>query len=112
MTTRLLMPLAFCALLTATSCTESDVMVRDRAANCGNGSIEVGEACDDGNSVNTDDCTNSCDTAFCGDGITRADLQADDVDFEACDDGNDNEQDGCLNTCILARCGTASFAMT
>ena len=89
MTTRLLMPLAFCALLTATSLhgigrhgARPRRQLRER--------IHRGrEACDDGNSVNTDDCTNHCDTAFCGDGITQADLQADDVDFEACDDGND-----------------------
>ena len=27
---------------------------------CGNGQVETGEACDDGNEVDGDDCTNAC----------------------------------------------------
>ena len=27
---------------------------------CGNGKLEMGEACDDGNQVDTDACSNSC----------------------------------------------------
>ena len=44
--------LAFAILLaaglTGTACSEQ-VIVRDREATCGNGSIESGETCDDGN---------------------------------------------------------------
>lgn len=36
---------------------------------CGNGLVEDGEACDDGNDVNRDACTSECEEAFCGDGI-------------------------------------------
>jgi cysteine-rich repeat protein len=35
---------------------------------CGNGIIDVGEECDDGNSNNNDACTNLCTDAVCGDG--------------------------------------------
>lgn len=36
---------------------------------CGNGVRETTEACDDGNRVNVDACTNACTVAECGDGI-------------------------------------------
>ncbi|MCB1454664.1 MAG: DUF4215 domain-containing protein [Rhizobiaceae bacterium] len=38
---------------------------------CGNGIVEPGEACDDGNSSNTDACNNQCELTVCGDGITQ-----------------------------------------
>ena len=41
----------------------------------------AGEACDDGNTDNTDGCLNSCVVASCGDGFVQ-------VDVESCDDGN------------------------
>lgn len=37
-------------------------------ASCGNGVVEGSEQCDDGNSDNTDSCTNSCTSNVCGDG--------------------------------------------
>ena len=40
--------------------------------------------------------------AYCGDGITRLDLDEDDPDYEACDDGNDEDGDGCLTSCQAA----------
>ena len=46
------------------------VVVREVKAKCGNGAIEAGEICDDGNDVETDACTGSASatpaaTAFC-----------------------------------------------
>ena len=64
---------------------------------CGNGRVEDGEACDDGNDDNTDGCTNECELARCGDGFVQA--------GEQCDDGNDDPTDGCLNDCRTAFCG-------
>ena len=68
---------------------------------CGNGIIEAGEACDDGNLVNGDGCENNCTLtgAICGNGIIEA--------GEACDDGNLVNGDGCENNCTLtgAICG-------
>ena len=80
-------------------------MVRETQATCGNGSIEVGEACDDGNEANDDGCTNSCAMAICGDAVQRTDLEPGDDGFETCDDGNDVDTDGCTNACLVARCG-------
>jgi len=66
---------------------------------CGDGEVDEGEACDDGNDVNGDGCENDCTKTppppppppCCGDG--RVD------EGEACDDGNDVGGDGCENDC-------------
>ncbi|HYV56945.1 MAG TPA: hypothetical protein VE911_05345, partial [Candidatus Nitrosopolaris sp.] len=36
-----------------------------------NGVVNLGEECDDGNLVDTDNCTNTCEIPFCGDTIVR-----------------------------------------
>ena len=65
---------------------------------CGNGVAETGEGCDDGNLSNTDDCSNFCTVARCGDGFLH-------TGFEGCDDANGSNTDGCLTTCVPAACG-------
>ncbi len=66
---------------------------------CGDGTMDAGESCDDGNTVDDDACANDCTVpppppppeSFCGDGV---------VDMgEACDDGNTDNTDGCSTTC-------------
>ncbi len=39
---------------------------------CGNGDVETGEECDDGNDDDTDACVSGCRNAFCGDGFILA----------------------------------------
>jgi cysteine-rich repeat protein len=75
-----------------------DVYGGSREDLCGNGEIDAGEQCDDGNRVDGDACTNQCTTAFCGDGVVEAGV-------EQCDDGNQDETDTCTPRCELARCG-------
>lgn len=58
---------------------------------CGDMVVDAGEECDDGNTVNTDGCTNACNYARCGDGIL--------ADSEECDDGNTFNFDGCDSLC-------------
>jgi cysteine-rich repeat protein len=70
---------------------------------CGNGLVEPGEACDDGDRDDTDACTNACAPARCGDGITRAGV-------EDCDDGNGRNDDGCSLRCL--RCADANADAT
>ena len=53
---------------------------------CGDGLQSAGEACDDGNSVDEDACSNACEQATCGDGIVRQDLEPGTVGAEGCDD--------------------------
>jgi cysteine-rich repeat protein len=68
------------------------------SVSCGDGHVDQGEECDDGNTVNTDACTNACKKAACGDGITETGV-------EECDDGNAVNTDACTNTCKLPKCG-------
>jgi cysteine-rich repeat protein len=42
------------------------------AAVCGNGVLEPGESCDDGNMIGTDGCTNACQMPACGDALCSA----------------------------------------
>ena len=65
---------------------------------CGNGVIDQGEDCDDGNTDDTDDCPTTCRQAFCGDGFIWA-------GHEECDDGNTVSGDGCSAGCLREYCG-------
>ncbi len=65
---------------------------------CGDGKIQSGEACDDGNDKDDDGCTNKCKKARCGDGIVRAGV-------EQCDDGNQTPGDGCELNCTPSSTG-------
>jgi cysteine-rich repeat protein len=95
---------------------------------CGDGLVQAGEECDDGNDVDTDTCRNDCtgtSPPTCGDGILDGDETCDppgapqppnqnvcraDCTFcgdglvqagEECDDGNDVDTDTCRNDCTL-----------
>jgi cysteine-rich repeat protein len=45
---------------------------RTATATCGDGVLDPGEACDDGNRVNNDACSNACVAARCGDGVVQS----------------------------------------
>lgn len=67
-------------------------------AECGNGLVEDGEACDDGRgNGDANACKSDCTTQVCGDGAVGP--------GEACDDGNRDDTDACSNACALASCG-------
>lgn len=57
----------------------------DYIAFCGNGVVDSGEDCDDGNSDNTDDCLNDCTNARCGDGFVHSGVEECDDLSEFCD---------------------------
>ncbi len=65
---------------------------------CGDGVVDPGEECDDGNIVRTDACTAACLRATCGDSIVWEGV-------EGCDDGNTDDADACRNNCALQSCG-------
>ena len=65
---------------------------------CGDGVVDPGEGCDDGNRSNHDECTNACQRAACGDGWVRSGV-------ETCDDGNRTSDDGCDSACQLEEQG-------
>ncbi|MFC1608550.1 SdrD B-like domain-containing protein [Patescibacteria group bacterium] len=62
---------------------------------CGDGNVDAGEQCDDGNNANGDGCSVTCTiektTPYCGDGNVD--------ESEKCDDGNNVDGDGCSATC-------------
>ena len=61
---------------------------------CGDGSLDTGEECDDGNNIDGDGCSAVCKTEqdpYCGDGNLDS--------GEQCDDGNNVNGDGCSAAC-------------
>jgi cysteine-rich repeat protein len=61
---------------------------------CGDGTLQIGEVCDDGNKTNGDGCSATCQIEFlanCGDGRSNA--------GEECDDANVRDGDGCSALC-------------
>lgn len=64
---------------------------------CGDGRIDPGEECDDGNDIANDDCALACKLPACGDGILSP--------GEACDDGNLLDDDSCTPLCTAPSCG-------
>jgi len=83
---------------------------------CGNGVLDAGEVCDDGNTRNSDGCSAICQLErrylcptpgaacrpICGDAVV--------VGTEPCDDGNLAGDDGCSTTCAIEpgfQCGVA-----
>ena len=71
-----------------------------RPSICGDGVVDPGERCDDGDTISGDGCSAHCDSdESCGNGI---------VDYaagEQCDDGNVVDRDGCRSDCTIPRCG-------
>jgi len=68
---------------------------------CGDGRLDPGEVCDDGNNRDGDGCSHDCKSLeFCGNGIIDVAVG------EVCDDGNNRDGDGCSHDCrSLERCG-------
>ena len=81
---------------------------------CGNGVLEPGEFCDDGNTADDDGCSGDCKdldldydcsavgepcvkVVICGNGVLEGD--------EACDDGNTDDDDGCAGDCSVVESG-------
>lgn len=88
---------AYCAIVMLAMFSASSAW----AVRCGDGIADPagGEQCDDGNLINGDGCSDTCQIeSFCGDGILDPN--------EACDDGNNVDGDGCSATCMIeAFCG-------
>ena len=63
---------------------------------CGDGLVQPGEQCDDGNHTDGDGCSAKCTLEkllVCGDGVVEP--------GEQCDDGNLLDGDGCSGNCTL-----------
>ena len=94
---------------------------------CGDGTVNFGEECDDGNFSNGDACDANCRLPDCGNGLIDQGEECDDANAvngdacdtncptprcgnaaldpdEQCDDGNEADGDGCSATCTLPNC--------
>lgn len=78
-------------------CADTGCAVTVACLGCGDGTVDIGEECDDGNLDPQDGCGPGCMIERCGDGVVQT--------GEACDDGNLDDTDGCLVGCVLAGCG-------
>ncbi len=63
---------------------------------CGDGAVQRGEECDDGNANNSDACLNTCSKAKCGDGLVYGGV-------EQCDTSGASAQ--CNGNCTVSKCG-------
>ena len=79
-----------------TGCSFGDNLTgRSGNSNCGNHVVDPGEGCDDGNTINGDGCSSTCQVEtsqpVCGNHVVES--------GEQCDDGNTVSGDGCSSTC-------------
>ncbi len=93
--------------IVATLGASGNSLTGDVIQTCGNGKLNSGETCDDGNAGSDDGCSAICkvESGFeckglpsickrtCGDGVQKG--------KEQCDDGNANNSDGCSSVCKL-----------
>jgi cysteine-rich repeat protein len=114
--------------ITAGTCADRTILtVKCAGMTCGNGAVDFGETCDDGNRADNDGCPSDCLLPGCGNGKIDSnetceppgspgcDLQCRKMGGcgngvlepdEACDDGNRAAGDGCAADCSLeALCG-------
>ena len=75
-----------------------------REGRCIDGRVSAAEACDDGNDVDSDGCTNQCTVAVCGDEVL-ARTSARSLEPLVDDTGNTFDGDACLSNCLRASCG-------
>lgn len=91
------------AILFIAACTSSS----NNNGVCGDGVVDPGEQCDDGNTVSGDGCSSTCtiETAqpVCGNGVVET--------GEQCDDGNTTNGDGCSSTCKTEGKTTANWTI-
>ncbi|RMD51147.1 DUF4215 domain-containing protein [Candidatus Parcubacteria bacterium] len=79
------------------------ITCKAQLGNCGDGVVDDDEECDDGNSDNTDSCTNECTLNVCGDGyVYEGEEQCDEGELNgvACDSEYDSTCTYCSDTCI------------
>ncbi|MDC0669202.1 fibrinogen-like YCDxxxxGGGW domain-containing protein [Nannocystis radixulma] len=77
-------------------------------ASCGDGVVDPGEACDDGNAADDDECTSACTLPSCDDGLKDGDEGDVDCggacascpDDSTCKDADDCASGVCVGTCV------------
>ncbi len=123
--------IALCTTAVLVACSASTASLPPDGApivTCGNGQVEAGEGCDDGNGTSGDGCDVNCRPTACGNGVVTMNEGCDDdntldgdgcdrncmatgcgngivTGAEACDDGNLTNDDGCDSNCTITACG-------
>ncbi len=77
---------------TMDTCEESSDMCAYEDICCGNGSIDIGEECDDGNLVDADGCDSNCTYTGCGNGVVTPGEECEYT--ELCGNLIDDDEDG------------------
>lgn len=81
--------------------------------NCGDGTVDVGEDCDDGNRTNGDGCDSNCITETCGNSVVQAGEQCDPPLAGICDDNcqliASGDNDSCSTPTVVG-IGETSFS--
>lgn len=90
-----------CTLLVSCGRTELVAAADAGGVQCGNGVVEAGEACDDGNGDDGDSCLSTCVEARCGDGFIERTV-------ELCDPGGVDGGAGCTSNCTVPTCGNGT----
>lgn len=97
---------ALLALIILTGCGRTALVPPGivRVEVCGDGVVNTGESCDDGNADDTDACLTSCDDARCGDGVIWQNR-------ELCDPGPLSVDAGgtCNANCTVPSCGNGNL---
>ncbi len=92
---------------TASSARSHSAVAPDAApvtlALCGNGILESGEQCDDGNQSVTDGCVSCLIVPVCGNGVVES--------GELCDDANAIATDGCAGCVVVPLCGNGTVEL-
>jgi cysteine-rich repeat protein len=72
---------------------DNATLIGEVVPTCGNGVLDPGEQCDDGNRSAGDGCSPACQLEICGNGVVEGN--------EQCDDGNAVDGDGCEASCAF-----------
>lgn len=68
-----------------TACVQHEAkcaVIQEDGSACGNGVVEGGEECDDGNTMDSDGCSSTCKMETCGDGVVQSQFIVHEYDAE------------------------------
>jgi cysteine-rich repeat protein len=94
-----------CAAFTSGPCAATTTTLPAAAPRCGDGVVDPGEQCDDGNTTDCDGCSARCTREVVGNGVLDCDEECDDGNTTDCDGCNADGEIECGNGVIDSECG-------
>ena len=94
-----------CAAFTSGPCTATTTTLPGSPSRCGDGVLDAGEQCDDGNTSDCDGCSTACTREVVGNGVVDCGEECDDGNTADCDGCNGDGEIECGNGVIDAECG-------